>query len=301
MRRSRSDATAGPKSGSNSSVGRARRRLRDDPRTSSQDPPRRPRRLRRRAASRGTAPRPDPTPARNASWAMSIRSTVCRHARQHDSKRLRIPDLSSPASCASALSSSVDEIEGAGPVAGHRQRVDLGGDRFDQPGMSGVEVVAAGAQARRREADRGAVREGRARVVRLDEGAVAADADRVGQRDTARRGRGSRGRARSRRPRETGCARSRCRSRECPVVAGEQHHEVVEVPEPVVDRRRRQQHDLLVRSAEQTLHRPVPGRVLVAERVRLVDEHEPVGVLVVAGGGGSGRRRGRAARRRPAR
>ena len=61
------------------------------------------------------------------------------------------------------------ELEGARPVTGHRERVDLVGDAFEQAGMGRVEVIAARAQRRLREADRGAVREGGALVLALDE------------------------------------------------------------------------------------------------------------------------------------
>ena len=44
--------------------------------------------------------------ARNASWAASSRSTVFRHAAQHDSNRLSTPDWSSPPSWTSTLRSS---------------------------------------------------------------------------------------------------------------------------------------------------------------------------------------------------
>lgn len=75
-------------------------------------------------------------------------------------------------------------------------------------------------------------------------------------------------------------------------MAREQHDEVVEVPEAVVHRRGREQDELLALSAEQPLHGPVPGCVLVAERVRLVDDDEPVGLLVARepprGPGGAG-------------
>ena len=69
---------------------------------------------------------------------------------------------------------------------------------------------------------------------------------------------------------------------ERPIVAGEQHHQVVEVPEAVVDRGGGEQYDLLRRATEQALHRAVPGGVLVAQGVRLVDDDQAVGVLAVA-------------------
>ena len=184
--------------------------------------------------------------ARKASCAASIRSTVCRQARQQDSKRFSSPDLSSPASWASTLGLLLGEVEGAGPVAGHGQRVDRLGDRLEEAGMRGVEVVAVGAQARLREAHRRPVGERRARVVALDEGAVAANADRVGERVEHLGARLSGSRSLAPAARKSSRIESIPARAEGPVVAGEQHDQVVEVPEAVVDRRRGQQDDLLL-------------------------------------------------------
>ena len=173
------------------------------------------------------------------------------------------------------------QVKGAGPVPGHGQRVDRGGDAVQQPGMGGVEVVAARGQPRLWEAHGGAVGELLAGVLGLDEGAVAADADRVGEREE-HVGVQPFGVALVRAGGEEQVAhRVDAARRECLVVAGEQHHEVVEVPQPVVDRRGREQHRLLARAAEQAFHRAIPGGVLVAQRVGLVDDHEAVGVLGV--------------------
>ena len=173
------------------------------------------------------------------------------------------------------------ELEGARPVAGHRERVDLVGDALEQARMGDVEVVAARAQRRLGEADGSAVREGGALVLALDEHAVAAHAHRVGQRIQHVRVEVLRVAAVGARRDEEVPDGVDPGAGEGPVVAREEHHEVVEVPQPVVDRRRRQQHDLLGRTAQQPLHRPIPAGVLVAQRVRLVDDDQAVGVLGV--------------------
>ena len=68
--------------------------------------------------------------------------------------------------------------------------------------------------------------------------------------------------------------------RKRPVVVCEEHHEVEEIPESVVHRRRCKEHDVLALAAEQALHSRVPRRVLVSQRVRLVDDNKAVRVLV---------------------
>ena len=137
------------------------------------------------------------------------------------------------------------QVKGARAVAGHRQCVDGAGDAVQQAGVSGVEVVAPRRQPRPWEAHGGAVGELLAGVFGLDEGAVAADADRVGEREE-HVGVQALGVALVRAGGEEQVADGvDAARRERLVVAGEQHHEVVEVPQPVVDRRGREQHRLL--------------------------------------------------------
>lgn len=114
----------------------------------------------------------------------------------------------------------------------------------------------------------------------LDEEPVAADRDRVGEReeDVWVEVLGiALGRSRAH---EELARRGNADPSERAVVAGEQQHEVVEVPEPVVDRRRGQEHGVFPLAAEQALHRAIPGRVFVAQRVGLVDDDQSVGVLL---------------------
>ena len=65
------------------------------------------------------------------------------------------------------------------------------------------------------------------------------------------------------------------------VVPGERHDHVEQVPQPVVDGRRRKEEQILLLTAEKARHRRVPRRIRVAEGVSFVEHDEPIGVLVV--------------------
>ena len=74
------------------------------------------------------------------------------------------------------------EPVGARPVAGHCQSIDRFDNGMKEARMGAVEVVPLGNERRLGKTDRSPVRERRPRVLARDEGAVAADADRIGDR-----------------------------------------------------------------------------------------------------------------------
>ena len=123
-------------------------------------------------------------------------------------------------------------------VAGHLEALDPGGDLDDEPRVVFIQAVSLGRQTGLRKADRGAVREGGARVPRLDEAAVPAHADHVRQRKENVGIEVLRVALVGSRLQEEPAQRADPVRREGPVVPGERQDHVVEVPQAVVDRRR---------------------------------------------------------------
>jgi hypothetical protein len=146
-------------------------------------------------------------------------------------------------------------------------------------GVDAVQVIPTLLELRSREPHGSPVRKGLAPVVLLDEPAVAAHGHGIDQREQdllseflgiARAG-----------PDEELPQRrdSQARSPEGGVVASEEHDQVVQIPEAVVHRRRGEEHEVLLRAAQQPVEGCVPRRVGVPERVGFVHDHQAVRVL----------------------
>ena len=161
------------------------------------------------------------------------------------------------------------------------QRVDALGDVRGQAGAGVVQVVALRGQAGFGERDGRAVGKDRARILAHDEAAVAPHAHHVGQAEEHVRVQVFGVRPVGAGPHEQVLQRPNARAVEGPVVSRERHDQVVQVPEPVVDGRGGQQHEVLLLAAQQPRQRAVPGRARIAQGVGLVEDDQSVDVLVV--------------------
>ena len=174
----------------------------------------------------------------------------------------------------------LDHAVPARAVARHLEAADPGRDLPDEAGIVLVQVVALGREPGLREADRGAVGKGGPRIPRLDEAAVAAHADHVGERKEKVRIEVLRVALVGSGVQEQPFQGADPVRGEGLVVAGEREDHVVEVPQAVVDRGGGQEEDILLPSPHQPGHGAVPDGVGIPQRVGLVEDHQPIGVLV---------------------
>ena len=177
------------------------------------------------------------------------------------------------------LAGTLSQI-GRGPVPGHGQCVDGGNDLPHDARIGHVQLVAPLEQHRVGEFYRRTIGEMVVRVVAFQEGTIAAHRDGVNQweQDILRE---------SLRVVGAGIEEETAKAPdtqwgvgEGAVVAAEQQHEAVEVPEGVVDRRGGEQHQVFRGASHEPVHGRIPRGVVVPKGVGLVHDDEAVHVLV---------------------
>ena len=166
-------------------------------------------------------------------------------------------------------------------VSRHLQRAHPCGDFCHQAGVRLVQIETGRGEVRGREGDGRPVREYGAWIASLYEAAVAPHADHVRQREQHIRVEVLGVAFVSPRPDEQLLQGRDPVADEGAVVSSERHHHVEQIPQPVVDGRRREEQQILLFATEKAGHRGVPRRVRVSERVRFVEDDETIGVLVV--------------------
>ena len=157
-----------------------------------------------------------------------------------------------------------------GAVACHGHPFDDIGYCANQVRVCRVQVVSFGGQARVGKTNRFAVWEPRLRPTFLHEASVAADADFIGQREQDIRVETFCVNRVGPRPLEKVAKRADSVVGEGSVMLGESHHQVVHIPQAVVDGGGGEQHEVFAFAAHHPRHRPVPSVLRVAQGVALV-------------------------------